>query len=270
MAGTLATWTGRAGDAWHALRAPASGPRLAVSSVPKAGTHLLISALRRVPGVRVIPELVLGKAGADGAIRRLGRVAPNQVLVGHIVYDPRVAAALDARGVKLVLMIRDPRDVVVSLAKYIPREHVGHRYRDYFTRVLTTDRERIMACIRGVGGEHAEDGRPQPDIGTLFRAYLAWPERHPAHVCRFEDLVGPHGGGSESAQLDALRALAAFAGYGLDDAQVEEIARATFSKDSLTFRKGEIGDWRNHFAPEHDAAFREVAGDLLAPLGYAP
>ncbi|MBP1612378.1 MAG: sulfotransferase domain family protein [Acidobacteria bacterium] len=269
MAGTLATWTGRVGDAWHALRAPADGPRVAVSSVPKAGTHLLISALRRVPGVRVIPELVLGKVGVEGTLRRLERVAPYQVLVGHIVYEPRVAAALDARGIRLVLMIRDPRDVVVSLAKYIPRAHVGHRFHDYFTRVLTSDHDRIMACIRGVGGEHAEDGRAQPDIGTLFRSYLAWTEHHAVHTCRFEDLVGPHGGGSERAQLEALQRLAAWLGYGLRDDEVAAIARATFSKDSLTFRKGEIGDFRNHFAPEHEAAFREVAGDLLGRLGYA-
>lgn len=269
MAGTLATWTGRLGDAWHALRGPADGPRVAVSSVPKAGTHLLISSLKQVPGVRVLPELVLGKVGAEGTIRRLARVAPRQVLVGHIVYDPRIAAALDAHGIRLVLMIRDPRDVVVSLAKYIPRAHVGHRYHDYFTRVLSTDDQRIMACIRGVGGEHARDGRPQPDIGTLFRAYLAWTERHAAHVCRFEDLVGPHGGGSERAQLEALQALANWAGYGLAEGEVAAIARATFSKDSLTFRKGEIGDFRNHFTPEHEAAFRELAGDLLERLGYA-
>ncbi len=256
MAGPLATWTGRVGDAWHALRAPTTAPRLAVSSVPKAGTHLLISALARIPGVRVIPELVLGKVGAEGAMRRLARVAPNQVLVGHIV------------GIKLVLMVRDPRDVVVSLAKYIPREHIGHRYRDYFTRVLTSDEERIAACIRGISGEHAADGRAQPDIGSLFRAYLAWTAAHPVHVCRFEDLVGPHGGGSERAQLESLRSLAAWAGYGLDDGQVEAIARATFSRDSLTFRKGEIGDWRNHFTPQHETAFREVAGDLLERLGY--
>lgn len=269
MAGTLARWTGRAGDAWHALRGPAEGPRVAVTSVPKAGTHLLISALKRVPGVRVIPELVLGKVSVDGRIRRLQRIAPLQVLVGHLVYEPRLAEALAARGVKLVLMIRDPRDVVVSLAKYIPREPVGHRFHDHFTRVLTSDDERIMACIRGVPGEHARDGRAQPDIGTLFGSYLAWTERHAVHTCRFEDLVGPHGGGSERAQLDELQRLTDWLGFGLNAGQVAAIAGATFSKDSLTFRKGEIGDWTNHFTPQHEAAFREVAPALLARLGYA-
>ena len=42
----------------------------------------------------------------------------------------------------------------------------------------------------------------------------------------------------------------------------------TWSQDSSTFRKGTIGDWRNHFTEEHKAAFKEVAEAELIKLGY--
>jgi len=239
-----------------------------VASIPKSGTHLVISALRHVPGMRVCPRIVLGNVPVEDRARRIRRLGPRQVLVGHLVCDERIARALDERGAKLLLMTRDPRDVVVSLAKFVIKEHVGHRMYEYFTSELRDDDERIMACIRGVGGEHARDGRAQPDIGALYRSYFEWTRVRETHVCRFEDLVGARGGGSDEAQFEALEHLFAFLGLGLDRRAVEAVAQATFSPQSLTFRKGEIGDWTNHFTPAHRAAFREVAPGLLLQLGY--
>lgn len=34
------------------------------------------------------------------------------------------------------------------------------------------------------------------------------------------------------------------------------------------YRKGEAGDWQNHFNAEHKQAFKEMYGDLLIRLGY--
>jgi len=36
------------------------------------------------------------------------------------------------------------------------------------------------------------------------------------------------------------------------------------------YRKGQPGDWRNHFTEEHVAAFKEKFGDLVVRLGYEP
>jgi hypothetical protein len=35
-----------------------------------------------------------------------------------------------------------------------------------------------------------------------------------------------------------------------------------------TFRKGQIGGWREEFSSEHEQAAKEVAGPLLVELGY--
>jgi hypothetical protein len=35
-----------------------------------------------------------------------------------------------------------------------------------------------------------------------------------------------------------------------------------------TFRKGQIGGWREEFTPEHERAIEETAGPLLVELGY--
>jgi hypothetical protein len=36
------------------------------------------------------------------------------------------------------------------------------------------------------------------------------------------------------------------------------------------YRKGQPGDWRNHFNEAHVAAFKEKFGDLVVQLGYEP
>jgi hypothetical protein len=38
---------------------------------------------------------------------------------------------------------------------------------------------------------------------------------------------------------------------------------------SSHYRKGQAGDWRNHFTPELAARFDAAYGGLLARLGYA-
>jgi hypothetical protein len=81
-------------------------------------------------------------------------------------------------------------------------------------------------------------------------------------------MVGPHGGGSAETQREAIQKLASFLGIDLDEATLNEIAQRIFQRSSTTFRKGMIGDWRNHFTAEHKAAFKRQAGELLLELGY--
>jgi hypothetical protein len=37
---------------------------------------------------------------------------------------------------------------------------------------------------------------------------------------------------------------------------------------SGTFRRGQPGEWREHFTEANKSAFKETAGDLLVRLGY--
>jgi sulfotransferase 6B1 len=51
--------------------------------------------------------------------------------------------------------------------------------------------------------------------------------------------------------------------------QASQIVRKMYGKGSLTFRKGQSGDWRNHFTDAHKRDFKETAaGELLIELGY--
>ncbi|MGB1254201.1 MAG: sulfotransferase, partial [Candidatus Promineifilaceae bacterium] len=58
-------------------------------------------------------------------------------------------------------------------------------------------------------------------------------------------------------------------GLSLTSSEVKTVAGQVFNRGAQTFRKGAIGDWRNHFSAEHTTAFNATGGeDLLATLGY--
>jgi sulfotransferase 6B1 len=54
----------------------------------------------------------------------------------------------------------------------------------------------------------------------------------------------------------------------LSESEVTTLADQILFQKSTTFRKGQIGDWHNHFSEQHKAAFKQVAGEALIQLGY--
>ncbi len=113
---------------------------------------------------------------------------------------------------RTVCILRDPRDVAVSQLHYIKRLK-KHPIHEAFMG-LPSDSERLMLCIRG--GELGE--RRMLSLDERYRRFSGWAEDGGSVVVRFEDLVGPRGGGSEEAQVGAVRAVAEHVGVEADEA----------------------------------------------------
>ena len=87
-------------------------------------------------------------------------------------------------------ILRDPRDVAVSQMHYLKqlKNHFAHE--EYMA--LPSDSERLLVSIRG--GELG--GRRLQSLDERYRQFLGWERDGGAVVVKFEDLVGPEGGGS--------------------------------------------------------------------------
>jgi hypothetical protein len=135
-----------------------------------------------------------------------------------------------------------------------------------------TDDEALLACIEGREG--------LPGTSDMMRLTRSWMDAGEKACCvRYEDLsVDP------TAELRrVLQYLEIDVAEGLLRAIV---ARNRFERLSVGrriwraarepgqqsadshFRKGIVGDWKNHFQPIHHQKFKEVAGELLMSLGY--
>jgi sulfotransferase 6B1 len=162
---------------------------------------------------------------------------------------------------RVVCILRDPRDVAVSQMHHIKQrnEHFAH---EAFLK-LPSDHERLLHSIRG--GELG--GRRLQSLDERYRQFLGWQDADNAMMVKFEDLVGPRGGGSAEAQRRTVEQVARHVGLEPDERLMRTVEENIFG-ESKTFRKGQIGGWREEFSEEHARAAREIAGPLLVELGY--
>jgi hypothetical protein len=165
-----------------------------------------------------------------------------------------------SRNFATVVLLRDPRDVVVSVTHWMHwiKEHLVCE--DWIHEYATWPLEEQIAFAL----QHSSD---QTGTQTLAQNLIRWMQDPSVLVIRFEDLVGPKGGGDLQRQRTAIKALAKHIKCPLTDAQIDQIADSIFG-NTPTFREGKIGSWKNHFTPYHIEFCKEVLGRELIELGY--
>jgi hypothetical protein len=258
-----------------AARARAGAPpRVLANGVPKSGTHLLTALLRELPDMRFSGEHLApydlyegGTLESNRLERRLRRVRDGQYASSHLPAAPEIVSAVTRLGYRSVFIIRDPRDLVVSDLYYILR---NSRHPLYSTmHRIATSSGRLAALIEGLPARAAPSGLLlMPSIGERLAAFAGWLTAPRTKVTRFEDLVGPAGGGDAAAQRREIAAVADHLDRSLRPEEVARVAGRIWSPRSSTFRRGAIGDWRNEFTPVHRELFKRSAGAQLLALGY--
>jgi len=252
--------------AWlRSVAVSTEAPKVFANSLPKSGTNLTKRMLGLLPAMSawLTYHLEYDKHWES----RLRRVAPGQIVTAHFKYCPEIAKTLTELDFKVLLTVRDPRDVAVSNAYYITYMDRSHRLHPYF-RALPSDEERIAASIRGIEAQELPDGKHSKSIGEHVEGYLSWADHDRCMLVRFEDLIGESGGGDTTKQQRAIEQVAAHVGLPQTQNQVERIAARCFSSKSRTFRKGRVGGWQTALSEKNKKLFKEVAGEQLIALGY--
>ena len=159
-----------------------------------------------------------------------------------------------------------------------------------FTQHSKTSKERIASLIRGFDADQMRFIKPStydqisktvdtenPNDATkkscrgikrLYGFYYKWLQDPSCFSLKFEDIIGPKGGGSEKKQLQVIRELMRFTGTPKGRLNPREVAAALYDENSSTFRKGQIDSWRNDFTPELHELFMKESGELLKQWGY--
>lgn len=259
------------------------GPRVLANSMPKTGTHLVAALLKNLPHMlfsgrhHTLPQFELPgapraterrgvwKVDWDRLERSLAAVNHGQYMTAHFAPAPELLAMLEKLEYRNIIIMRDPRDAAVSSAFYITRLK-RHFLHERYNTEFHAPGERIMASITGL--PPTDRYRGLGSIGSRAGRYRQWFDVPNTYGCRFEDLIGPSGGGDAVKQLEVVTAIARHVDREVSDDEAQRLAHRTWSQASSTFRKGTIGDWRNHFTEEHKKAFKEVAGVELIKLGY--
>jgi len=247
----------------------ANAPIVFGNAMPKSGSHLLTQILGGLtvlgpfvdPGFPPVNRSEANKPLSNQAIQTgLQAMRPGDIRYGYLNAREPYISLLTSPDWGTFFIYRDPRDMLVSHVFYATNMYRGHGMHRYYMEVLTSMEERLNAAIEGVADPALSSVRQRYD------GYIAWLDRPEVFSLRFEDLI---------LDRDAAlgRMLDHLAGRGfrptLDRLHAIEILKDGIAPHkSGTFRKGQPGNWREHFTDDNKIRFKEVAGDLLIRLGY--
>lgn len=184
---------------------------------------------------------------------------------GHVPYSHEAAAVLNETATKTIVIVRDPRAVAASMLLYVMHsQNWTHFLRPFFEQLNADERLDFL-----MNGGHADPpGYTFLPLRDAFASVLAWQQDRQTLVIRFEDLVGPLGGGSPTAQMACFEALSAHLDVTLSDETVNRVHEA-FDPASPTFRTGRSDSWRQDLNVDQITRI-EAALDpgVLAKAGY--
>ncbi len=272
-------------------RSDSERPRALVNSLPKSGTNLLLSILGNLEGLRYqrialnrrlrwhpLNYLPIGSgrrclAGVNDRVPvrlatirfQLRLIRPGGFAGAHLVFDEAVMEAIRGFGIRPFFVIRDPRDVVVSQSFFVMKEEKHYLHRDF--AAMATQKERLLASIRGLrerGGAVRCQG-----IAERLESIAPWMGEPGVLTCRFEQLIGPRGGGDPDAQVATIQAVAQHLGRTLSAAEARGVGERAFGT-AWTFRSGRRDGWRELFDDEVKQVFKQHAGRQLVEMGYEP
>lgn len=244
-----------------------------IFSVPKCGTHLAIKAARLLTNRNPICSSTIIKNNMVSLSHAMFRSCnSNNIIWGHILYNQTNCNFLAHKKFKGLFIYRDPRDQLISHIFW--QQKMDRKAIDNYSKDIN---ELISHFIKDgnffythVAPGTLEHYNPVAPIGisTYYKLFLPWKNNPSFYAIKFENLIGPDGGGSKELQIKELHNIVKHLNLrNISPQKMENIARQLFG-ESYTFREGKIGSWKQYFTEEHKAEFKKYAGQLLIDLGY--
>lgn len=225
--------------------------RIILNSIPKSGTHLLSKIIKESGIIKnsgfFFADIHHGRIIRDYRDSELyfKYISKNCYLGSHMPYSPENESMVNKYGYKMILMVRDPRDVLVSQLHHCLNRSTNRAHKYIIER--STREEQLKSFLYGF--EPSNDMPVVESIAKYYERYEKWISNG-ALVVRFEDLVGNKGGGKDSVQLETVKRIMNY----ISDSPIEEdvinekarlISDNVFDTKSNTFRSGQIGGWSN-------------------------
>jgi hypothetical protein len=187
----------------------------------------------------------------------------NSYSMAHLPFSEKIELCLKKNKVKVIYIIRDPRDVAVS---HFYHHLKDDKYQGYkLMNNLKDHKQRLMLSMKGFrhNSEYATSAlreRIDNSKGWFFSC------SNNILPIKFEDIIGVQGGGSDFRQKEVLLTIEKF--LGLKKNHLVNQKDKIFYKKSETFRKGCISDWIGHFDNESKEYIKKELGEVIVELGY--
>ena len=216
---------------------------LVVFSSPRTGTHAICRIFELIGLQKNVP-LWPATFASDDIAKSISILPKNGFYISGAHSDPNevVKNAFLKSGIKGVVITRDIRDTIVSLA--------------HFGRQGIPIKEKSLDCRIS---EHI------PLALFHYHRMVGWRQVPGIYSTTYERIF--------QQTRHEIRSIARHAGIVLTEDElnncVENFPPDKGEKPSpVFFRKGIVGDWRNFFKPYHVFAVKYIAGSILIQEGY--
>lgn len=250
----------------------------ALITIPKSGSHMVIKALYFLTG---------GIPIWHTHFPSMYYVPPEQgFLYTHFCVSPQLEENYShLPELKKIVNIRDLRDVCVSIVHQIcksPWPGMSKGARDDFKK-MSFEEQLLFVINFDYDLDDVAEFAPnslQTSIQKVAEQAARYSLEQDCLVCKYENLVGPRGGGSEELQRDEIRRIADYLNLSISESLVSEIASSLYGNEidpfseekfahfQSTFKQGKVNNWKNFFKEEHKEAFKLRLGKTLVALGY--
>jgi hypothetical protein len=186
-----------------------NNPKIFANSIPKSGTHLLERLLYLTPELSRQFGRTQLYSKKKTLINKISKLRNSQFIIAHIEWWDEIYDLLNRNEIKILLLLRDPRDIVISKFKYITYKNKKHRLHNYYKN-LGNDNSRLKTAIIG-----------DPKVGASsiyedFVSFIPWIKSDNCFVIKYEDLIGENGGGNKLKQLETIRNIYTFLNIKMD------------------------------------------------------
>jgi hypothetical protein len=222
--------------------------RLLCTSIPKAGTHLLASIFKTMGYRPLAHPKAKGRAILDGCALPADE---DVCLYGHWRYEPAAAARLAANGFRTIVMLRDPRDICLSMADFL---HTGRH------RAAVAAEPALLALPldelrrRTITGFDLPGYRSLP-VRRVCEGWTAWQD-HGGVVLRYEAVGQSVASGMRFEELQSI---------GIDPRHFLQAARRRWHPGSTSTG---VARWRTAFDAQLCELWRQHAAGVASSLGY--
>lgn len=239
------------------------GPKAVLNSLPKSGTHLLESLFTELPLMRHTGKRTLRiqtQNPIQSKLRTLSSIKKGQFLLAHMQYHPTIVDTANDNNIKIIHLIRDPRDVMLSHLNYIENMDLTQKSHKFISQFRTRP-EKLNAMLVG------KDNVLEPFAKVLHK-FEPWINHKDVLCIKFEDLIGEKGGGSKSKQQKVVKEICNFIGLKIDDESIETISNLIYSPKSSTFNKGKIDNWRHSLNEEEKQLINDALKGQIQSYQY--
>jgi len=233
-------------------------------SFEKCGTHLVSGLLKLLNmSTKSVDQYLSQSESLDAVLSGNNDCCKVTHHLLKVVSPVKLYRAMEMRNMAVLFNYRDPRAQALSFVNFYSSKKFFNNHKSHKERLdlyktysaISTENERLKVFFR-------LNAKILSDAFHLHAPLLTNPN---VCVVRYEDLVGPKGGGDKDTQIKSIRLIMRYLSVG---GCSESVANDLYDINSDTFNTGKTDAWREHFTPEIMDLFREKYRGVLETYGY--